>query len=155
MSVRAGSAEDVPACIAMLEAMRLRYQTYAPQFWKKAENSAAMTKMFFAHLLGEETTLFLVAEEDGTAKGFLMARPQPVPPVFEPGRTAFIDDFCVADDSDWAGIGGALLDEARAQLKARGFEQIVVVSAQRDAAKMAMLDAATLTATSSWFAAKL
>lgn len=149
MTIRAGSKADLPGCIAIVEKTRAKYQDYEPQFWKRAPNAAQMSEAFLGMLIAQETTLFLVAEEENGVAGFLTAKPQPVPPVFTPGKTAFIDDFCVA--SDWATIGTALLREARTQLKERGFEQIIVVTAYRDEGKMEMLKQENLSLASAWW----
>jgi len=151
LTIRTGTAEDLTACIPILEAIRQRYQTFEPQFWKRAPGAAAMSHTFLTYLIAQETTLFLIAEENGAVTGFLTAKPQPAPPVFAPGATAFVDDFCVADEAAWATTGAALLREARAKLKERGFEQVIVVTAYRDDGKMAMLKQEELSLASAWW----
>src|ERR1700733_5493248 len=95
-TIRDGRVDDMPAIAAMAEARRVRYQDYEPLFWKKAAMSHEMGRMFLTHLIGLSDTLCLIAEQDGVVVGFLIATPARVPPVFEPGPTAMIDDFCVA-----------------------------------------------------------
>lgn len=151
MIIRTGTKSDLPACVAILEAARAKYQDYEPQFWKRAPNAAKMSEMFLTHLTAQDTTLFLVSEADRRVTGFLTAKPQPVPPVFAPGETAFVDDFYVVDDAAWPTTGAALLREARTQLKTRGFEQVVVVTAYRDDGKMAMLKQGELSLASAWW----
>ena len=150
--IRAGNKADLPACVAILEAMRAKYEEYEPHFWKRSPNAAKMCEVYLGMLTAQDTTLFLVSETTGKIDGFITAKPQPVPPVFAPGATAFVDDFCVADD--WATTGGALLSEARSQLKARGFEQIIVVTACRNEAKMALLKQENLSPASAWWVGK-
>jgi hypothetical protein len=152
MTIRSGTKDDIPACVTILEQMRARYQEYEPQFWKRAPNAAVMSKAFLEMLTAQGSTLFLVNETDGGITGFITAKPQPVPPVFTPGTTAFVDDFCVADD--WLETGAALLREARAQLNARGFEQVVVVTAYRHEDKMEMLKREHLSLASAWWVGK-
>jgi L-amino acid N-acyltransferase YncA len=149
--IRKGVADDLPACVAILETVRARYQDYEPQFWKRSAKASPMSLAFLRHLTAQEGTLFLVAERDGGIVGFLTAKPQPVPPVFEPGKTAFVDDFYVAGDAEWPVAGISLLQEARTQLKAQGYEQIIVVTAHRDDAKMAALKAGNLSLASAWW----
>jgi ribosomal protein S18 acetylase RimI-like enzyme len=151
MTIRIGQRDDLPACVAILEKMRARYQTYEPQFWKRAEDAPAKSAMFLNYLIAQDTTLFLVAESGGAITGFITAKPQPVPPVFVPGATAFVDDFCVAENADWLEIGAALLRAARKTLQERGFEQIVVVTAYRDDGKMRMLKQENLSLASAWW----
>ena len=149
--IRTGNADDLPACVTILETARARYQAYEPHFWKRSAKAPALSLAFLRHLRAQEGTPFLVSEHDGAIVGFLTARPQPVPPVFEPGKTAFVDDFYVADDAEWPLAGVALLKEARAQLKAQGYEQVVVVTAYRDDAKMAALKEENLSLASAWW----
>ncbi|HXL98666.1 MAG TPA: GNAT family N-acetyltransferase [Rhizomicrobium sp.] len=151
MTIRSGEKADLPACIAILEKTRARYQTYEPQFWKRAHDAAAKSAMFLSYLIAQEGTLFLVAESGGVINGFITAKPQPVPPVFTPGATALIDDFCVGENADWLETGAALLRAARKTLQERGFEQIVVVTAYRDDGKMQMLKQENLSLASAWW----
>jgi hypothetical protein len=151
ISIRTGTVDDLKDCLPILEKTRRKYETHEPQFWKRSPNAPALTQQFLGYLIAQKTTLFLVAEKDGVTEGFLTARPQPAPPVFAPGETAFVDDFCVMDEAAWATTGAALLREARAQLKERGFEQVIVVTAYRDDGKMAMLKQEELSLASAWW----
>src|SRR5690242_16724228 len=151
LTIRTGTAEDLQACVAILEAKRQRYERYEPQFWKRAPDATAKTQAFLNYLTVQPTTLFLVGEQEGAVTGFLTARPQPAPPVFEPGQTAFVDDFYVADDALWPTMGAALLRAARVQLKERGFAQVIVVTAYRDDGKMEMLKQEKLSLASAWW----
>jgi GNAT superfamily N-acetyltransferase len=153
-AIRLGTKQDIDAVAEMAEARRLQYERYEPLFWKKAANSLAMSRAFLAHVAGQPENLFLVACEAEQVMGFLIATPVRVPPVFEPGPTAMIDDFCVAEPALWESVGPALLAEARARLRQRGFAQIVVVCGRKDAEKSAALDAADLSLTSTWWTAK-
>jgi GNAT superfamily N-acetyltransferase len=153
VTVRDCRGDDLAAMAAMAEARRIAYEAYEPLFWKKAGNSADMGRAFFEYLLGQGDTISLLAESDGRAEGFLIATPARVPPVYEPGPTAMIDDFCVARPELWPSIGSLLLKAARARLRERGFSQIVVVCGYKDAAKTAFLEAQDLSLTSTWWTA--
>ena len=52
-------------------------------------------------------------------------------------------------------VGAALLDGARARLKARGFTQMVVVCAARDTARTAFLESQPLSLTTTWWTTSL
>ena len=154
MHIREAKAEDVPACVEMIEARRLQYQGYEPAFWKKADDSAETTGPFFEMLFGKEENVCLAAEEAGKQVGFLIALPLRVPPVYDPGGpAATIDDFCVISEDRWADIGAALLAEARSRLRARGVSQVVVVCGHKDAAKSAMLRQTDMSLTTDWWTA--
>ncbi|MDR3472175.1 MAG: GNAT family N-acetyltransferase [Devosia sp.] len=142
------------AIAAMVEGRRVQYEAYEPLFWKKAATSEQMGRAFLSHLLNQADTLCLVAELDGRVAGFLIATPARVPPVFEPGQTAMIDDFCVARPELWSSLGPALLDSARTRLQAAGYAQIVVVCGFKDAEKTAFLETQDLSLTSTWWSAR-
>ena len=155
MHVRSAVAEDVPACIAIIQPYREKLAGYEPRFWKPAANAAAMSTMWFGHLF-TTAEVAIVAEEDGAVSGFLIATHVPSPPIFDiPGRTALIDDFMIADQARWDEVGGALLAEARRLLAAKDYAQIVVVNAAKDPDKTAFLEKADLSLASQWWTASV
>lgn len=140
--------------MAMLaEARRVRYEAFEPLFWKKAQGSLDMGRLFFTHLLGQPDTLALLAEREGRTVGFLIATAARVPPVVAPGATAMIDDFCVAKPDLWGDVGPALLEAARTVLREDGFAQIVVVCGFKDEEKTAFLKTQNLSLASTWWTA--
>ena len=152
MDVRPAKATDIPTAVAMVERSRRQQQKYQPTFWRKAENSAKATESFFARLVDEPGTYFLVATEGSQVQGFLIAAKFPAPPVFDPGgETYLIDDFCVAEPHLWLTVGEALLSHASTLIHEHGGAQIVVVSADRDLAKSEMLRRSDLTVASNWW----
>lgn len=151
--VRDCDAGDLEVMAEIAEARRVRYELFEPLFWKKAATSHEMGKAFFAYLISQADTLCLLAEMDGEPAGFLIATAARVPPVFDPGPTAMIDDFCVAKPEFWPDVGPALLDAARAKLRERGFTQIVVVCGFKDEEKTAFLEGQNLSLTSTWWTA--
>jgi GNAT superfamily N-acetyltransferase len=154
LTIRAAASEDVPGCATMVETARVRLEGFEPRLWRRAAGAAAATQAFFARLIDDPQALFLVAMDKSALVGFLIARVQPAPPVYDPGGpTALIDDFCVAAPARWADVGARLLTEARTRLKVRGIAQIIVVSPEREAGKMAMLKASGLSLASTWWTA--
>ncbi|HUO88572.1 MAG TPA: GNAT family N-acetyltransferase [Rhizomicrobium sp.] len=151
--VRSAIAADLDAAADMAERRRVLYESFEPVFWKRRPGSQAMSRAWFAHVLSKPENLFLVAEWSGAPTGFLIASPVATPPVLDAGPTAVIDDFCVDDPALWASVGQALLREARAQLKERGFRQIVVVCGDKDVEKKALLAAENLSLASTWWTA--
>lgn len=154
-TIRTAEAADVDACVRLAEARRALYETFEPRFWRRAENAAEMSRLWFAHLFAKDDILALVAEAEGQVLGFLIAQPTPSPPVYDPGgRTALIDDF-VVEPGFWLEVGQALLAQARQRLKAAGFVQIVVVGACRDEDKTRLLETTDLSLASTWWTAGL
>ncbi|NTA62177.1 GNAT family N-acetyltransferase [Agrobacterium tumefaciens] len=156
MQIRNASKEDALRCVELVEARRKEYENYEPRFWKKAANSAASTLSWFEKLFSDEHNVSLVAVENTLIIGFLIAREFPTPQVYDPGgATALIDDFCVAAKDRWHDAGAALLQRAKSELNRRGFAQVVVVGAQRDAAKTALLSQANLSLASTWWTSEV
>ncbi|MET0272116.1 MAG: GNAT family N-acetyltransferase [Phenylobacterium sp.] len=154
LNVRPATADDVAACVGLVEQARARLATYEPRFWRRADGTAAPTATWFAHLVAQADTTFLVAVEGDATVGFLIGRPQPPPPVYDPGGpTVLIDDFCVQAPERWSDVGAALLEAARRVLSARGVAQIVVVCPAQDREKTALLDRSDLSLASTWWTA--
>ena len=63
MDIRRATASDIDAVVAIIETKRKQYQKFQPTFWRKANDSAAITTTFFTKLLGAPDTYFLVATE--------------------------------------------------------------------------------------------
>jgi GNAT superfamily N-acetyltransferase len=139
ITIRACHLEDLEAVVDILMNKRRLYAELEPALWTVSHGAEQWTEAHFATLLALPDQLFLVAEGSGKVMGFLVASPKSSPPVYAREPTAAIEDFYVADASDWPDVGGALLSEARANLKKRGIAQFVLVSAFLDEAKMAFL----------------
>ena len=149
--MRKANSCDVVACVDLVEARRLRYEEYEPQFWRRAVGSRDTTIEWFSKLFGDVDTLSLIATEESTVVGFLIARDVPVPPVYSPGGpTALIEDFCVLEGR-WSDVGSSLLLQTKEELRILGCAQIVVVGAHKDTEKTSFLESANLSLASTWW----
>ena len=151
LSTRPASVDDVPAMVQMIEARRARYEGYQPVFWAKAENSAAMSQMWFAHLVTSDQADVLTLEEDGEVAGFAIIEPIPAPPVYRGKSAVKLDDFCIIDENRWDELGPPLLQGVRDLGQERGWDTLIVVSAQMDEARNAFLESEGLTVASVWY----
>jgi L-amino acid N-acyltransferase YncA len=142
---------DLPAVVDILEAKRALLATFEPRFWKQAPSSRETTGPYLASLLATGKHVFLVAEATHGIAGFLLASSMPVPPVYDAGPTAVIDDFDVVDSATWSEVGSLLLAEARRRLRELGFAQFIFVSAKGDLPKMDFLRAQGLSEHAAWF----
>ncbi|MDO8288870.1 MAG: N-acetyltransferase [Parvibaculum sp.] len=150
--IRDAIADDVPAMVALIEKERLRLETWQPQFWRKADDSAEKSSGWFSYLASNADIITLVSEDGGAVNGFLIAMLQDAPPVYNPGgKTCLIDDFVVSDDGLWETSGLALFETARATAKTKGATQYVVVCPNELAAKKNMLSKAGATIASTWW----
>lgn len=152
MEVRPVTLSDINALTDLVEARRAALETYAPQFWKRAKDAAKNTRIWFGMLVEDPNTVFLAAEDRGTIIGCAQARPVNVPPVYDPGPTATVDDLCVKEGADVAATTASLLAGLKKELAARGFSQIVIVCADREHAMKHAIQSAGFAPTSAWFA---
>jgi hypothetical protein len=152
LQIHPAQNSHVPAMVALAAAKRTQYAAYQPQFWRIAPDAVEVQTAYFRRLLTQPEVLARVALQAGTVVGFVVARVIPAPPVYDPGGlTCMIDDFCVADDADWATVGRGLLDAVCAVAEKLGAVQAVVVCGHLDEPKRALLRAAGLTIASEWY----
>ena len=149
--VRAWRWADISQLVTLVERRRDEYQVLAPIFWKKSEKSAIWTSCYYRFLLLTRRATALVAEEDRTIVGFLLAMRARVPPVFDPGPTIFVDDFYVVSPDRWDDLGRVLIGSLCDIGKERGWRQMIVVSGTADEPKNAFLNLMGLSETSSWW----
>jgi len=120
---------------------------------RRAADAAARQRPYLAGLIEDPAVITLVAVTGHDVAGFAIGTVGGAPSVYDPGGlTCMVDDFAVADAHDWPTIGPVLLRAViRAPLK-RGAAQIVVVTAQLDEAKGAVLAAGSgLSVASEWW----
>ena len=156
LAIRPSEAGDVPAMVDLVEQQRRQYETYQPVFWRKAENSAQMSTMFFAALVANEAVTTFTAVENDEVVGFAIVLETPAPPVVNPGGTTVtLDDFCVKAPDRWGDVGAALLAGVREFGRAKCWRQLVVVCADADTAKKQFLESADLSLASTWWTTTL
>lgn len=120
MDVREAALADIDAIVVLIETRRQQLADWEPNFWRKADASAEMSKAFLPTLVEDPASTLLVAYEGALLEGCLQFKPTFVPPVYDPGGTTWmIDDFVVAGGR-WDSVGIALL----AALKARTTDQL-------------------------------
>lgn len=150
--IRPATPGDVSAMIELAERKRLQYELFQPVFWRKAADSRQKQIPYFEHLLGKETCVALVHEQNGQIDGFIIGTILPAPPVYDPGGlTCLVDDFALADEKAWESLGAALLAAVRQKVATRGVVQTVVVCAHLDEPKQSMLRDVGLSVASEWY----
>ena len=152
MNIRRATEADIPRMVAISEVKRVEYEGYSPVFWRKAPDSSPKQELFFQRLLTGTDVIALVAETDASLLGFVIGAVTTAPPVYNPGGpVCIVDYFAVANPTEWGSVGAALLAAVEHEAKARGAMLSVVVCAQRDQAKRAMLREAGLAVASEWY----
>lgn len=151
-TIRNAQVSDVPALVELSEQKRTQYQQYQPVFWRKAEDSRQKQQAYFTHLLSKERTFVIVAERDGAISGFIIAGLVAAPPVYDPqGLVCSIDDYCLASEQEWEGLGRLLLESVMDEVRRQGAVLSVVVCGHLDQPKREMLAHAGFTIASEWY----
>ena len=155
MSIRPADSEDVARMTALVEAERERYEMWQPLMWQKANDSKQKTLDWFPHLVAASDVLTLVSKTDGAINGFIIAFPQTAPPVYTPGKTYMIDDFCVAEEILWPTVGKKLLIAVLKAAKSNNATQCLSVCPVAHEAKASLLAEVGLEPASTWSAIAL
>ena len=131
---------DVPALVDLCERRRMQYQRYQPIFWRKAADAADKQRPYLSWLIADGKSISLVHRTNKTIDGFIIANPSASSPFFDRhGPSCNIDDFTVADDSQWQ-IGSWLLYTATTKAKSMGAVCSQVICGDADLSKRRMLD---------------
>ena len=151
VEVRSAAPGDVDAIVRLAAVRRAEYESYQPVFWRPAADAAARQRPYLAGLIEDPAVITLVAVTGHDVAGFAIATVGVAPSVYDPGGlTCLVDDFVVADAHDWPTVGVILLRAVIRAALERGAAQIVV-AAQLDEAKRAVLAASGLSvASESW-----
>jgi GNAT superfamily N-acetyltransferase len=100
--------------------------------------------------MGTDVMALVAQTGDGLA-GFIIGVLTTAPPVYIPGgAVCMVDDLAVAPPAEWQAVGSALLAAMAQEAQARGAILMVVVCAQRDQAKRALLQEAGRAVASEW-----
>jgi GNAT superfamily N-acetyltransferase len=155
-AVEVAAHDDVEAVAALAEVRRQNYEAHQPLFWRQADDALTRHTGYLHGLVDDPQCIFLVARHSGALSGFVIGRLVPAPPVYEPGGlTCLVDDFAVARDDDWSGLGVRLLKDLAGRAHERGAVQAVVVSGRHDEAKRQALTAAGLSVATEWWVGPL
>lgn len=148
IQIRPATRGDVAAMVAIAAARRERLEHYQPQLWRRRPGAEKVQATFFDQLLEQNDTHILVAADDHRVVGFVIARLEPAPPVYDPGGPACtIDDF----GADNVTTARELLVGVRRWAAKRGATQLVVIAAHGDRATRTVLEDEGMTLASEWW----
>jgi GNAT superfamily N-acetyltransferase len=151
MHIRRATDTDIPNMAAIAETKRIEYEGYSPVFWRRAPDSSPKQERYLQSLLLGTDVMALVAQTGDSLAGFIIGALTMAPPVYNPGgAVCIVDDFVVARPEEWQAVGSALLAAMTQEAQARGAVLMVVVYAQRDQAKRALLQEAGCAVASEW-----
>lgn len=155
--IRPARPDDAEAAAAFAEVKRAEYARYSPVFWRPAADARAKHQPFLRFCIQSDQFVAFTAEaaaESGDAVvGVALANRQGAPAPFraDPEPTWFVDDFFVADSALWPTAGMALLESIQQAASANGAARVIVVVAQRDAPKRALLRSAGYALAAAWW----
>lgn len=140
-TVRPARADDAGAIADFADARRRIYQAYSPVFWRPAADARMHHTPFLADCLADGHHTAFAAESRGVVVGAAIADHRVRVPPFAQDRDAswLVDDFYVAAADWWWTAGGALLESVAHAARSSRQDRLIVVSAERDDAKNAML----------------
>lgn len=151
MHIRRATEAAIPNMVAIAETKRIEYEGYSPVFWRKAPDSSPKQERYLQSLLMGTDVMALVAQTRDGLAGFIIGTLTTAPPVYNPGGpVCMVDDFAVALPEEWQAVGSALLAAMAQEAQTRGAVLMVVVCAQRDQAKRALLQEAGCAVASEW-----
>ena len=136
--------------VALITAYRELLARWEPRFWNPASDAAVKSAFFFGGLIADERSVVMVAERGDAIVGFAIVMPTAVPPVYDAGPAATLDDFAVGEGEDWLDVGKALLVAVRACGRVRGWQQLVAVCPAADHRKAALFEAEGLAVVTHW-----
>jgi GNAT superfamily N-acetyltransferase len=153
LKIRQAASSDVQAMVQLATTKREQYRTHAPTFHRPATNATEVQVSWFGELIEDDNVATFEHEDDaGAVDRFIVANLVPAPAVYDPGGlTCLVDDFMVADASQWGTLGRDLLHSAQQWAEPRGAVQMVVVCGPHDQPKRGLLLGFGLSVVSEWF----
>lgn len=151
--VRPARPDDAEPAAAWAEAKRTEYARYSPVFWRPAADARAKHHPFLRSCIQDDAFAAYAAVAGGALVGVTLANRRGAPAPFraEQALTWFVDDFYVADAALWPTAGLALLSAVGVAAGAAGAARVIVVVAQRDEPKRALLRSAGYTLEAAWW----
>lgn len=152
MPIRQATAADIPRILALLQQRREAYQHYAPTFWRIADRAVEKHESFIRRLVHDDDVLSIVHEAHDRVDGVLIATTMNAPPVYDPGgKVCMIDDYVVESPELWREVGMRLLEHCREWAMTQGCVLQIIVCAQKDVPKSAMLKGMGAEVASEWY----
>jgi hypothetical protein len=136
LRVRPAEVADLERMADLASEKRAAQASWEPNFWRVAERARELHPLYLRFLLTQPDVVASVSlTSGGEVDGFAIARC---------GEACVIDDFNVARPELWSSAGRALLDDVLMGVRAHAARDLVIVCAERDLEKAAMLRTAGL-----------
>jgi ribosomal protein S18 acetylase RimI-like enzyme len=119
-----GGAERIPDLEPLWHALAEHHAEIAPQLGPTralAETWRRRREHYERTFAGSPATFVLVAERDGHPVGYALVSPASPSQTWEIDRAANVETLAVLPSERGAGIGSALLDRVREEIRAEGY----------------------------------
>jgi ribosomal protein S18 acetylase RimI-like enzyme len=119
-----GGAERIPDLEPLWHALSAHHAEVAPQLGptRPLADTWARRSAFYERIFAERPGAFvLVAERDGRPVGYALVSPASPSQTWQIDRAANVETLAVAPQERGAGVGSALLDRVRAEVRADGY----------------------------------
>ena len=123
IKIREATAEDTQVILLLWRELMDYHAVKDPLFTRAARGDANFKK-WLDHLRESDRGLVLVAEEDKTVIGYLLATETQKPPVFAETRMGVITDFLVSGTERRRGVGMNLVKTTVHWFREKGIERI-------------------------------
>ena len=144
-AIRVATPNDVPRLLEIGEKKRRLYETFSPIFWRVSATPRTEFALYMTQLVEAADNIALVAEVSGYVTGYCI-----VQKAKEPGG-AYLDDFTVENQEEWASDGVALLSHAARRASERELTSFVIVCGHADAPKRAALESLGFSRYQNWW----
>ena len=94
------------------------------EYYRLGFNARVSYSEYFERLVRSEDAVVMVAEDNGTIVGYLAAKIEDRPPVFEEDKRGWVDSVYVLENYRGQGIGRKLTEETLKWLKNKGIKQV-------------------------------
>jgi ribosomal protein S18 acetylase RimI-like enzyme len=123
LAIRRATAEDLESIGLLWQEFMDFHKARDPVFARSADGHEHF-KEYIADHLEKESTLVLVAEQEGTLVGYCLAMLEKHPPVFESRDYGYVYDLAVTQKCRRAGIGEKMYKETEKWFSEKGIHRI-------------------------------
>jgi ribosomal protein S18 acetylase RimI-like enzyme len=123
MIIRKATIEDVQSVLVLVYKL-MECHLQFDEYYKLGSNSHASYSEYFDSMVRSEDAVVIVAEANGIIVGYLAAKIEERPPVFEEDKRGYLDSAYVLDNYRGQGIGRKLTEKALEWFKNKGIKHV-------------------------------
>ncbi|HEU0169781.1 MAG TPA: GNAT family N-acetyltransferase, partial [Chloroflexota bacterium] len=112
-SIRTGTPADIQAVMPLVASQIAFHEQLDPPRFGASPEALERYRGWLQRVSEDDTSVYLVAEDDGAVFGFLLAVLQEEYRIYRVKRVGFIHELWVEDAQRRLGVGAALVTEAK------------------------------------------